>query len=1255
MRKQRLLMSVAAAAMFASVGHADTTISSDTTTPLTTGALLTSGSGTANAGNITIDTGDSLKISTTEIAAITIDDSSYVYSNGTIKNSGVSTAYGLHIDVSTNPILTGASFTNAAGSTITGSGIYLDSSSSLQLTGDGTVKYGLYFDSTNGSGTYTGNVTMYGGAITIEGASSDAFYFTSGTTFNGNVVLDSSSSITMSGGSSYAFNFTSSSTFTGNLTMGSSSSITMSDNTNTAIYMASSSVFTGDVTLGGTILLHPEDIRSTTSSSLQGVLMQGTVTGNVAVAAGGVIEAIGASARGMTIEGKGVTGTVTIAGTIETLGYLSTYDSSSSTSYYTSTINTYPEAGSALSIGATITSGLMVSGPSYSSDSTSSGTISASGTNAALSITPGNNASVSQSASLTIGIYKYEGDYDTYAPGFSFYNRGSISAAPMNADNSAETLYIGGTSAYPTLLTGGFYNTGKITAAATTNDSKAAVVTATAIYLDSYSYLDNATFDYTTATWGDASLAGKNTDEQAAFVNSNVASSGTISASTSGYKAGAAMAVYIAQYASVPTIINSGTITASALTLDQTLTTTISSTSSYSEYAVAIYDGSGTLTAITNTGTISAYAGVGSSTSSITQLDSNKQIAIAIDLSSGNTATPSGSGVTINERASATSSSAIVGDIYFGTGDNQIIDIQGTSTTYTASIVGNIAYGATGSNAIVDTLQIGAYGVVKGKVTAGSGPGVNVTVASNGALYLLNDTTSLNAATVHVADSGALSIGVSQSLADTGAIASKGTVILDKGSKLYLAYSSFVPQGTNDFTLITAPYGDLQIDTSTISVTNTYLTKNVNDSGSLPFLFKSANLEVTSSATAGDALVLHVTPKTSAELGLVGYAKQLFPYVNSALAVDNSLGTAMIYSVYNAAGAQSAYSAFAPNVTGGDRAVAVSITDSATGPIAARQRSLLMYAHDPVGTSMWANEFVQMIKDPGQGSESLEGTRELSGFKDSGFGLSVGVDSGSPKYGWYGGALTFYAGDVGELKRNSKTNEQWLILSGYSVWRGKGLFFNSKLDLGYGKFDGKRSILLTSAVTTGSTYTYSRTASNKREGALLSGGFSTGAYLNYGATTFAPTLSVDGLMMRENGYTEYNPGTATDGDAFDLKVQPYYAKSLRAFMGLDVRYDVNLFDFYLQPELRAGYRYDFMSDPQKLKIAFAYSDVSGATPAAGEQFTIIGPDPAKGSLVLGGSLAATTDAWTLGFHFDFLRGSNGMIQETGTLSIVGKI
>lgn len=1253
MNKQRLLTSAAVVALMVAPCLADTEVSSDRTTALTTGALLSSGVGDANAGNITIDSGISVAITKESNDAITIDSSHYLLNKGAISNKDTSSAYGLHIDVSTNPNLSGTSFTNAAGTTITGSGIYFDSSSSLVMTGDGSSKTGLFFDGAIGDGTYTGDVIFNAASMTINGDTSKAFNFGDGTTFRGDLIFDSTAAVTMTGDSSQAIYLAYGSLFSGDIVVGSSASLSMSGDSNTGVYMASGSELTGSLTVNGAIGLSQATARSTSSSSLYGMLLAGKINGDLVISSTGSVTVVGASATGISVQGYGINGAVAIGGSLSSVGYSSSSDTSTSNT----TISTYPEAGSALAVGANVTDGIAVLGPRYSGDSSvSSASITTQGTSPALSINPGLNTVVTQTAPLVIGIYSRDGAADTYDPGFSFYNRGSITASPLNTNNSSSAVYTVGTSVFPTILTGGMYNSGSISASASSS-SDGSAVTASGLYIGGYTYLDNATFDTATTTWTDATLAAKTSKDQAALVNSNSAGSGTISATISGYKSGAATAISIAQYASVPSLINSGTISASATTVDKTLDTALSSSNTYTLEAIAISDASGTLTSIYNTGIISAVAGVStSSSSSVTALDNNNQLAVAIDLSGGNTATPSGSGVTIKERTTASSSAAIIGNIYFGTGDNQVIDVAGTSSTYTATINGNIHYGNTGANSIVDQLNIGAYGAVTGKVTAGSGPGVAVEVASNGSLSLLNDTTSFNAASVHIANAGSLSLAVSQSLTDTGVIDSQGTVVMDKGANLFLAYSSFVPQGSHDFVLITTPYGQLNVDPTTISVTNTYLTKNVTDKGMLPFLFESAKLEQTSSAAAGDALVLHVAPKTASQLGLTGYASSLFPYVNTALSNDNDLGSAMIYGIHNAADAQTAYAAFAPNVTGGDRAIVISLTDQSTGVVAARQRALLLYAKQGgEGTSFWFDEFIQQIKDPGQGAEQIDGTRAFSGFKDSGFGFSMGIDGGSPKYGWYGGAFTFYAGDVGELQRVSKTHEQWMILSGYSVWRGKGMFFNSKLDVGYGHLDSSRSITLTTASSSTSVATYSRQADNKHAGALLSGGVSTGAFFNFGAATFTPKLNIDGLLMRQDGYTEYNPGTATTGDAFDLKVQPSYAKSLRVFLGADLRYDIDVWDFKLQPEARAGYRYDLLNDPQKLKVAFAYADLTGTIAKPGETFTVTGPDPAQGNFVLGGSLSATTDAWSLGLHFDFVKGSNGALEQVGTLSLIGRI
>ena len=70
--------------------------------------------------------------------------------------------------------------------------------------------------------------------------------------------------------------------------------------------------------------------------------------------------------------------------------------------------------------------------------------------------------------------------------------------------------------------------------------------------------------------------------------------------------------------------------------------------------------------------------------------------------------------------------------------------------------------------------------------------------------------------------------------------------------------------------------------------------------------------------------------------------------------------------------------------------------------------------------------------------------------------------------------------------------------------------------------------------------------------------------------------------MREEGYTE-----ASGGDGFDLQVAPYYANSLRTFLGVDIKTSFDVWGATISPEVRLGYRYDFINAPVKLKAAFA--------------------------------------------------------------------
>ena len=412
----------------------------------------------------------------------------------------------------------------------------------------------------------------------------------------------------------------------------------------------------------------------------------------------------------------------------------------------------------------------------------------------------------------------------------------------------------------------------------------------------------------------------------------------------------------------------------------------------------------------------------------------------------------------------------------------------------------------------------------------------------------------------------------------------------------------------------------------------------------VPFLFESNDQQCLTTQDNGSRtqLVLNLTPKTADEIGLTGYAAKMFPLANLALANDDQLGAAIIQAGAPVAGVpltqaqgqalyQKIYSQFAPNVTGASRALAIALTDQATGPVAARQRALRMYAGQPGDTTLWGQEFNISL--------NAEADANTIGYRDTGFGFVLGMDGGDPANGRYGGALSFYSGNINEKQpRTSKTNSEWALLTGYSDWRGRGLFFDTQLSVGVGQLDGKRTL---------DVGTIKRTAEGKRAALLGAIGATTGVILTMGSTVFTPLVSLDGLAMREEGYTEHGGGDPASGDAFDLKVAPTYYDSARIFAGANLRQDFNLGDFYLQPEARAGYRYDFISDAEKVKASFA------STP--GTNFTLTGPDPAQGNLVAGGSIAATTGAWSIGVNYDYIRGNNGSLSQEGTISLIGRI
>jgi len=1239
--KHRLMLSAAAAALLtaalaAATARADTEVSTATSTALTT----------ASGGNIVIDASGAVNLKTGGTAAVTLNSANSVVNNGTISNAGTDNGIGVVIDTTAGSILS-TGFASTGSIDVGGSGT---SKRGIVIQGGATFYGPITLTSLLAQSTLTGAVTTaQSSAMIVQGDGSAAFLITQGTKVTGNILL---------GGGGIIQNASLNSTQSNSIMVDLDGTV----NGDVLLQGGLSGVGPGLIglqTLGG-IHSCASDTAAPTGFTCPGSSGGSLVNG----AAISLIGTTNFNTRGNNPEAGSA---VVIGGSIDG-GFLNAGPATSS------------NVGQALISSSGITAA-GVSNPTVLIDPTRS-------------ITSGLNA---PRGPVIIG--PVTADIDSIDPGYSFINRGTIRAQPTDPElGTAAVVIQGASSAYLTCLSsqvgscdvnshqvsenvtnsvngstvtnavqvnnvGGLLNTGTITAQAGTNSqtvTSSGLTSATALYIGPFATVPRL-------------------DVKAEAISGSSNTAATIAASVGGIGGGSAFGVIIAQNARVP-VINvglGGNITASVSTNTIAPTKAIATANSpFSLVSEAILDQSGSLKTINNAGSIRAVNTIllpdtGAVTSTITD---------AIDLSAG-----IGGGVVVNN------SGRILGNVLMGAaGNGNTINVgnvgaggtanSATGFVNTPSFYAILAETITNDQvglpplttpATIDfgsgtghLLHVGGFGYVNAAINSGAGA-LAVQVDSNGLLFISNTTSTVQASTFNVAANGTLGLAISQAnLNSLNPVVQANSADLS-GATLGLQFGTYVSSGfsaasttsptAQTITLIRAP----SITDTTLAGQNAQLGQNT------PFLFETPTesgltaLSVSNDPSGQQVLQLHLLPRStgaknadgSPGLNLSAEARSQFPLTARALATDDQLGAAVATSltVYNTPGlpgsginvaasqqqAQQVFSQFAPDVSGGTREVAIMLTDQASGPIAARQRLLRSYANVPGEMTLWGEEFTGQINNKGR--VSADGT--LTSYKDHGFGFVLGVDGGSPRNGWYGGAFTFYSGDVTQqLPRATRTNTEWYMVTGYTDWRGKHIFLDTQVSAAYGNFSETRVLNVGGLV---------RDATSRRPGAMLALGANTGAMLKYSGFEIDPHVSLDVMTLREEGYQEAN-----GGPGFSLDVAPYFASSVRTAVGADFKTTISIWDFELTPEARLGYRYDLLQDAVKIKGAF---ESTGGRATAGNTMTFIGPDPDKGNAIVGLSLGAHTDTWQVGVNYDWIRGNNGSTTQVGIITVLGRI
>ncbi|ASG23018.1 autotransporter outer membrane beta-barrel domain-containing protein [Nitrospirillum viridazoti] len=340
-----------------------------------------------------------------------------------------------------------------------------------------------------------------------------------------------------------------------------------------------------------------------------------------------------------------------------------------------------------------------------------------------------------------------------------------------------------------------------------------------------------------------------------ATIPDNITVSGTISTTVSS-QSSKATAISIASGANVNGLIISGTVAAYA-------TGFAGATTAVGSNAVAIYDGSGTVTQITNSGTISATVTLSTDNTGITGT------ATALDLRANTV------GVTI------TSSGTITGDILLGSGD-ATVDLTGGKVT------GALSFGS-GTN----TLTIDGGAVYTGALTS---DGTLAAAVTNGKLRD-SSTSTITMRSLTVGSSGEIDF-TADPVNNTNTLFNvSGAASLASGTKIGLIFKSKVTD-SNSFTVIKA---------SSLSVGST----DQSLLGDVSYWYKA---NIAADTTAGTVTV-NVARRTAAEAGITVGAGA-FNAVYGAFDKDTQIGQAF-FNATSASTFGSLYEKMLPDYNGG--------------------------------------------------------------------------------------------------------------------------------------------------------------------------------------------------------------------------------------------------------------------------------------------------------------------------------------------------
>jgi len=908
------------------------------------------------------------------------------------------------------------------------------------------------------------------------------------------------------GSSRYGVRLTGTTALTGNVLVESSGSILAEGEGSRAISIERT--LTGNLTNFGTL-------RAVGTNAVA-LATTGNVSGAVNVA--GTVTAQGQGANAVSIQGD-VGGRLTLQGAISSTGYRYTTRPTAAQIAKLDADDLF-QGGSTVVVAGSVGGGVVLDIPPIDNDTANTdedadGIADASEGRSELN-------SIGSAPALTVGSATRAVTLGVVGTGNNAYgliNRGAITSSGIYDAVSATGVQLGVAGGQTVTIAGGIRNEGTILAVA----SEAA---ATGVLINSG--VTTPQFQNTGSVTAGASAFGG---------TQNV------------------VALDIAAGANLPLFNNGGTLVATA--------------TGGRAASTALRDASGTLTSITNTGSIQALLTPDENNGTLTGTTT------AIDVSANTT------GVTyrqfgITGTATATNPDtdgdgvldsaepATVGAIRFGSGADRLSVENGV-------VVGDVSFGAG-----ADQLAITGGGRVQGAIT--DTDGLLTVDVTNGTLDA-RQTTITRATRLNVGADGDLIVTVDPAGANSG-FRVNGTATLATGAGLGVRFNS----------LITSPRRFTVIDADTLIIGTIDQTAVQANS---PYLFiVTAGADV----AAGDVYI-DARRRTATEAGLIPVEAQAFDAFYSSISGGGALLDAFI-AQGTRDGFIELYEQVLPDHSGGPLLSLASGVDAVTRALTGRNATVA-----PGETSAWVQE-INFYADKDK--------TDTYGFRSEGFGVAGGIERGS-SLGALGVSLAFTSSDIEDPEAEAEEVLTANLVELGLYWRAQGQAWTTwaRAAGGYATFDSTRQIVT-------STINLQNTSSWNGFTLALAGGAS--YERKFGRLSVRPEIYAEYFSLSEDGHLEEGPE-----DSFNLDIDSRDSHLFSTVAAVNIGYGFGQ-DGWIRPELRLGWRQNISVDPGDTIARFVSSGSSFTlTPES-----IEGGGPIAGlSLSVGndlGKLSITADA-----------------------------